>query len=548
MVNLNPDQRNSLYLVEAERLGIHKPILAALYAAQQQPALSDGETGLGLESISGVGAQQVEQFEHQVQVAVNTLRSLIDDLIAQGWAAGQFWDGNQGRYSDAFVQAIARGYRPTVQDRDAALLLPCNPDLLLQAYLADMQLDYSGSKLPPSFSYLDPALLTLVERISSFYRGLPAQREALVELVRIWCRLPSAAEVFASLGLSDQALASALDRELLQFAQRVVLNYSGYPYQREALLRMTQLWRQLNTREEAIASLQTDTLPHTNLEAIDPALIAFVERIPLYYQGSGIQRHALTEACRLWRQLESRSATLVALGIPQDIFALPQLDTATVARAAAHLDRELITFVRHIPNLYKETDIQRQALIRLIQLWQGIEDQTQGIESLVNEVKQMETARPNTPEAPPKPKPVPRSPRPKTWTPYNIQLFASIIPGGSFTWAEATHGGTEMPPNQATVNAIVRLAHQAQSARDRIGRPFVITRWYCPTTSNPPVDESPFSRHRVGDAIDFYVDGLTGDQLYWALDPWWQGGLGRYRQFPYLCHLDARTYRARWRR
>ena len=103
-----------------------------------------------------------------------------------------------------------------------------------------------------------------------------------------------------------------------------------------------------------------------------------------------------------------------------------------------------------------------------------------------------------------------------------------------------------MPPDQATVNAIIRIATLAQEARDRIGRPFFITSWYRPAEVNARVGGASMSRHIVGDAIDFYCDGLTGRQLYWALDPWWTGGLGRYTQFPYLCHLDARDYRSRW--
>ena len=47
MTTLLPDQRNYYYLIEAARAGIHKPILAALYAAHNQPQLADGEIGLG---------------------------------------------------------------------------------------------------------------------------------------------------------------------------------------------------------------------------------------------------------------------------------------------------------------------------------------------------------------------------------------------------------------------------------------------------------------------------------------------------------------------
>ncbi|NET34979.1 MAG: peptidase M15A, partial [Cyanothece sp. SIO1E1] len=109
-----------------------------------------------------------------------------------------------------------------------------------------------------------------------------------------------------------------------------------------------------------------------------------------------------------------------------------------------------------------------------------------------------------------------------------------------------SRGGTCMPPDQTTVDAIIRIAHLAQQARDRMGRPFQIITWYCPSEVNARVGASSLKRHRIGDAIDFYCDGLTGSQLYRALDPWWSGGLGRYRQFPYLSYIDARNDRVRW--
>ncbi|MGF1519840.1 MAG: D-Ala-D-Ala carboxypeptidase family metallohydrolase, partial [Nodosilinea sp.] len=143
--------------------------------------------------------------------------------------------------------------------------------------------------------------------------------------------------------------------------------------------------------------------------------------------------------------------------------------------------------------------------------------------------------------------PAPQPPRPERWTPNNIQLDASIVPNGNFTWSEATRGGARMPPNQATVDAIIRIATLAQQARDRIGRPFLITSWYRPAEINRRVGGASQSRHIVGDAIDFYCVGLSGNQVYWALDPWWPGGLGRYGQFPALVHLDARGVKARWR-
>ena len=372
----------------------------------------------------------------------------------------------------------------------------------------------------------------------------------MLETVRIWRELDTREEAIASLVPVDKVAVasedeSVLDIPLKQFIGQLSANYGGYPQQREALIRLTQLWRQLRTREDAIASLKANTSPEENLSIIDPALVVFVQRLPNDYQGQGSQRNALTEAFRIWRKLDSRATALTALGINPELLKASTTDRIAMVNLATQLDRELLTFVRRVPGEYKELDHEREALIRLVQLWRGLTTRNQTIQSLFEDQKRLNQARGNTTEAPPKPVPMVLPKRPARWTPENIQIWASIIPDGNFTWAEATHGGTRMPPNQATVDAMVRIAKLAQRARDRIGRPFIITSWYRPP-SNCAVAEATPSRHLVGDAMDFICEGLTGNQLYWSLEPWWPGGLGRYIKFPLLCHIDARSYRARW--
>ena len=60
---------NYYYLIEAARAGIHKPILAALYAAHNQPQLADGEIGLGIIPTNQIDVNQVNTFPEQVQFA-----------------------------------------------------------------------------------------------------------------------------------------------------------------------------------------------------------------------------------------------------------------------------------------------------------------------------------------------------------------------------------------------------------------------------------------------------------------------------------------------
>ena len=552
MATLSPDQRNYYYLIEAERAGIHKPILAALYAAHSSPSLADGETGLGIAPANQVSLAQVDTFPEQVQYAANVIRTLTESLAAQGWKGGDLWEAEQGRYTDSLLKKVAGGYAPTPSEPAIARLEASDFDTLRQAYLADIDSDFQSANLPRHLAYLDQALLTLVDRIPTYYTGLPHQRDALLEGVRIWRELDTREAVIASF-VSDANVTTVmqdetqLDVPLKQFVQRISANYGGYPQQREALIRIAQLWRQLRTREEAIASLKTNTSPEETLNVIDPALVAFVQRVPSYYQGQGSQRNALTEAFRIWRQLDSRATALGKLGINPDAFKASTSDRTAMMNLATQLDRELLTFVRRLPGEYKEFDHQREALIRLVQLWRNLPTRNQAIQSLLEDQKRLEAARRNAQEAAPKPVPVIVPKRPARWTPYNIQLSAPIIPEGNFTWAEATHGGTRMPPNQATVDAMIRIAKLAQQARDRIGRPFIVTSWYRPPAINRAVGGAIYSRHLVGDAIDFLCEGLTGNQVYWFLEPWWPGGLGRYTQFPHLCHIDARSYRARWR-
>ena len=214
-----------------------------------------------------------------------------------------------------------------------------------QAYLEDLTTDFKFDELSQDLAYLDSALLSLIERIPRYYEGLPYQQEALLEVVRIWRQLDTRTAAVESLKGGSQPDESALDRLLLQFMQNISRNYLGYPHQREALIRLTQLWRQLDSRERAIASLETNTSADPGLSRLDPALMAFVQRIPRYYRGKGAQRQALAEALRVWRRLDSRSAALVALGIHPKTLNAAAGNPTVLANAATQLDRQLIAFV-----------------------------------------------------------------------------------------------------------------------------------------------------------------------------------------------------------
>jgi hypothetical protein len=567
MGQLTPEQRRVLYVREATRSGVHKAILAALYQVQAKPALTDGETGLGIAPVHQIVLAQVDTFAAQVQYAANTIRSLTNNLTLNGWNSAALWDIAQGRYTDKFVQAIAAGYIAPTNEPETALLEASDPADLLAAYLNELSLEAQAILLPFTFTYLDTALIAFVKPVPHCYFSLPHQRHALLEAVRLWCQLDTQAAAIASLNMelanteeaTNQTIVEAakptdamldevkLDAALLRFVPLMLAHYAGYPQQREALLRLTQLWQQLESREAAIAALAQTITPALNISSIDAALLAIVQHLPQTYERTGEQRHALVEAFRLWQQLDSRSAALMALGVNPDLFTATPPRQTDITNAAVQLDQALLNFIHCLPATYEGTAVQRDALLHLTQLWRSLTTPEQAVQSLLHDLKQMAAARRDTPEAPPAPLPLMPSATPDRWTHETFQLYAAIIPNGSFTWAEATSGGMQMPTNQAAIDAIVRLAQRIQQARDRLNRPLHITTWYV-ANANTSSAKPPSRQHQLGDSLTFYCEGLTGNQLYWFLDPWWTGGLGHDAAFPYLCSVDAQSDRTRWRR
>lgn len=550
---LNPNQRQDLYLREAIRAGIHKPILTALYAAHSSPTLADQETGLGISPANRITPDQVSTLQGQIQYAANTIRSLTNHLIAERWQHTDLWDTEQGRYTNKFLQMIAYGYVAPPSDLTATQLETCGFEPLLATYLRDTANDFQVIGLLHDQTSLEQRLPQFVEHLPNHYLGLTHQRAALLEMVRLWLKLDTPDAAIAILmerspHSNDPNVPdlTTLDLALLQFEHRVFASYSGYPYQREALLRTVQLWRQLPTRETAIASLFHHPLPTPRPRLIDAALMALIQRIAESYEGKGNQRNALVEGFQRWEQLTTRSAALVKLGVNSNLFAQPHADPASLTQAATQLDRALIHFLQQLPQRYSSNETQREALLHLAQCWYEFTTRHQTVQTLVEHQQRMATARRGTKDSPPIPQPLVLPNFEGNWTLETLKLFAPIIPNGSLTWAMATQGGIHLPPNQMTIDTIVQAATKFQQICDRIGRSFTITTWYCPVEISARMTRNPQNRHSLGDAIEGYCEGFTGNQLYWFLDPWWSGGLGCHPQFPYLIYIDHRRDRVRW--
>lgn len=128
-----------------------------------------------------------------------------------------------------------------------------------------------------------------------------------------------------------------------------------------------------------------------------------------------------------------------------------------------------------------------------------------------------------------------------------IYLNMPVIDGGHFTWAEATKNGARIPDDDDIVEGIIRVAKVMEEVRSKLGdRTIRINSWYRDPASNRRAGGASKSRHMVGDAVDFVVDGIPPHEVYRQLEPWWgnRGGLASSSVFT---HIDARGYKARWK-
>jgi hypothetical protein len=115
-----------------------------------------------------------------------------------------------------------------------------------------------------------------------------------------------------------------------------------------------------------------------------------------------------------------------------------------------------------------------------------------------------------------------------------------IIPGGSFSWGEATHGGSRIPQSLEHANNIIAVATQLEKFRKQIGKPFRITSWYRPEPFNSRAGGAKRSQHLTGKGVDIVVAGYMGRDLGKLALPWWPGGLGIYPgNRKHILHLDV---------
>lgn len=126
-----------------------------------------------------------------------------------------------------------------------------------------------------------------------------------------------------------------------------------------------------------------------------------------------------------------------------------------------------------------------------------------------------------------------------------VKLKDPIIPGGVYTWADATHNGTRIP-TQDIMRRIVAIAQVIEKLTIETvgkGKRWQINSWYRDPVNNRRVGGAKNSRHLYGDAVDAVFPGnLT--TVFNRLNPTWNGGLARSFGGGFL-HIDLGS-RRRW--
>lgn len=127
-----------------------------------------------------------------------------------------------------------------------------------------------------------------------------------------------------------------------------------------------------------------------------------------------------------------------------------------------------------------------------------------------------------------------------------VYLNDSITPGGNFSWAEATKGGTRIPIDRSITGNIIKTAKTMQEIRKSLGnKSITVNSWYRDPVTNRRVGGASRSRHLKGDAVDFVVQGIAPKTVNAKLNDWWgsKGGLASATVFT---HIDLRGYMSRW--
>lgn len=127
----------------------------------------------------------------------------------------------------------------------------------------------------------------------------------------------------------------------------------------------------------------------------------------------------------------------------------------------------------------------------------------------------------------------------------NVPEFGTVkmgdkIPGqGTYTWADATHGGERVPDSKQVMSGIIWSAQVLEQLGKLHGVRFVHTSWYRDPSTNLRVSSSgAHGPHTTGTAVDFYCDSdAIMAKVYADLNANWPGGVAI--KVSSFVHLDG---------
>jgi len=94
-----------------------------------------------------------------------------------------------------------------------------------------------------------------------------------------------------------------------------------------------------------------------------------------------------------------------------------------------------------------------------------------------------------------------------------------------------------------TVHVNPNLISKLQKLRDMVGKPITIVSGYRCAAHNASVGGVPRSQHKLGNAADISISGMSPAEVAKLAEKVGFNGIGRYSTFT---HVDVRGYRSRW--
>lgn len=88
-----------------------------------------------------------------------------------------------------------------------------------------------------------------------------------------------------------------------------------------------------------------------------------------------------------------------------------------------------------------------------------------------------------------------------------------------------------------------KLVEYLQKIRDHFGKPVYLTGYRCPTHNAKTPNAAPKSRHTLGMAADFHIDGVTPAEIAKYAESIGVKGIGLYDTF---VHIDTRDSKSFW--